>query len=71
MPVIKRKHVNNTDLRKGGWIQLLSFKYARFRTPSSDCNKKSELIYLVFKGIIVEKNDGNKFIAVNNYSVGP
>jgi len=58
---------------------LLSFKYLRYRTPSSDCNKKAELIYLVFsinktvvvKGKIVERNDGNKFIVVNNYSVKP
>jgi len=26
---------------------MLSFEYFRYGTPSSDCNKKAELIYLV------------------------
>jgi hypothetical protein len=50
--VIKQKNNTDTDLSKKrkDWNSFPRFNYRRNRTPSSDCIKKAELVYLIFEG---------------------
>ncbi len=50
--VICRKHLNNTDMRERKKEPGSKSKFSahlKYRTPSSDCNKKAELNFLILR----------------------